>query len=175
MRTLSSSSSPPLGYPCSAEVIALRLSDERQYTSASQRLSTPSSKVFQFFLLTLFGVALSLALWPGDKKEYIRLSYSLSRGSQKYFSAFFAWLVSRWRCGPATESSMTSRFRFVKGYRKNLLDCFRRPRSRQALLSATKNSMTRPQPGVKRPSNLEAPYCLLISLAFGAVCPACRH
>ena len=50
----SSSSSPPLGYPCSAEVIALRLSDEGYYTSALQRLSTPLSKVFQLFFANTF-------------------------------------------------------------------------------------------------------------------------
>ena len=40
---------PPLGYPCSAEVIALRLSDKVYYTLTLQSLSTPSSAIFQFF------------------------------------------------------------------------------------------------------------------------------
>jgi len=82
---------PPLGYPCSAEVIALRLSDKVYYTLTLQSLSTPSSAIFQFFFAASFNAAPSLALWPGEVFsilgfdrlcqvfQEVFLSYSLSR------------------------------------------------------------------------------------------------
>lgn len=73
--------------------------------------------------------------------------------------------LGRWLYGPATKSSMTSRFRFVKGFRKNLLDCFRPPRSRQALLPATRDSMTWAAAGVKGFKNL-------FQIFFGLLLPA---
>ena len=76
---------PPLGYPCSAEVIALRLTNEVYYTLTLQSLSTPSLAIFQFFFASSFNFAPSLALWPGEGFQYTRFRSALSSVLESIF------------------------------------------------------------------------------------------
>ena len=115
---------PPLGYPCSAEVIALRLSDERQYTLTLQSLSTPSSTIFQFFFAASFDAAPSLALWPGDKIQYVRFRSGLSSVWESIFQVFSEALVIADFAARQREIVCQIVIRFVKRFGKYFLGIF---------------------------------------------------